>query len=265
MQDDRKPLSLGASLGMPLVLGVSNCRLPKFLRLAARFGTAEYGYSVTPNVDHLIRYCDDPAFRELYGGARFVLLDSRFLALVLRIATGARLPTCPGSDVTAALFDRVIAPDDKIVVVGNSPHQIDMLRKRHQLRNLQHYNPPMGFIDDPLAVEATLRFVEEQSPFRFCFLAVGCPQQEVLARALKTRGRARGLALCIGASINFLTGGERRAPRWLSRLGFEWLFRLLQSPLRLTGRYLLRGPRIFLLLPRLRFELGPASSDRARS
>jgi UDP-N-acetyl-D-mannosaminuronic acid transferase (WecB/TagA/CpsF family) len=108
----------------------------------------------------------------------------------------------------------------------------------------------MGFIRDPQAVEACLRFIETHSPFRFCLLAVGAPQQEAVAQLLKSRGIARGLAMCIGASINFLTGEERRAPLWMQRCGIEWSFRLLQAPGRMAGRYLVRGPRVFALLYR---------------
>ena len=80
----------------------------------------------------------------------------------------------------------------------------------------------------------------------------------MLARAVQTRGRARGLGLCIGASINFLTGRERRAPALVQKAGFEWLYRLINDPGRLARRYLVRGPRIFLLLPRLKVQLRPA-------
>ena len=105
------------------------------------------------------------------------------------------------------------------------------------------------------AVETCLRFVERASLFRFCFLAVGSPQQERLADLLKTRGHARGLALCVGGSINFLTGAERRSPGWMQRAGLEWLYRLLLNPPRMARRYLLRGPRIFALLPTLKLVL----------
>ncbi len=142
--------------------------------------------------------------------------------------------------------------------MAGTDEQAKILVQRYGLRALRHLNPPMGFIHDPAAVEATLTFIENESPFRFCMLAVGCPQQEYLAKALLTRGRARGLALCVGASIDFLTGTERRAPRWMRSAGFEWLYRLLQNPGRLARRYLLRGPRIFFLLPRLKFQLRPA-------
>lgn len=243
---------------LPVSVQFSDYRLPEFMRVAAAFGSDTYAYVVTPNVDHLIRYCDDASFRELYRSARFVLLDSRFLAYVLRLTVGLLLPACPGSDVTEQLFDEVIDPADKVVVIGGSEAQAQMLAQKYRLRALQHFNPPMGFIHDPLAVETCLQFIENESPFRFCLLAVGCPQQEMLARALEIRGRARGLALCVGASINFLTGVERRAPKWIQSAGLEWLYRLLHDPARLARRYLVRGPRIFFLLPRLKFLLRSA-------
>jgi exopolysaccharide biosynthesis WecB/TagA/CpsF family protein len=101
----------------------------------------------------------------------------------------------------------------------------------------------MNFIRDPLAVETCLRQIEAMSPFRFCFLAIGSPQQEIIAQKLKERGIARGLALCVGAAINFLTGIERRAPLWMQQAGLEWLYRLSRDPRRLWRRYLVRGPK----------------------
>jgi UDP-N-acetyl-D-mannosaminuronic acid transferase (WecB/TagA/CpsF family) len=80
---------------------------------------------------------------------------------------------------------------------------------------------------------------------------------------LKVRGKARGLALCIGASINFLTGVERRAPKWMQRIGMEWLYRLVHDPVRLAKRYLVRGPRIFSLLPLAEVKIRRAATQPA--
>jgi exopolysaccharide biosynthesis WecB/TagA/CpsF family protein len=221
--------------------------------LLARHGHASFDFAVTPNIDHVIRYHDDAQFRHAYAQARYILLDSRLLAAMVLLTRGLRLRVCPGSDLTARLFS-LIAPQDRIVLVGASAQQAQKLVQLYGLEDLRHYSPPMGFIRDRAAVERTLDFVEAHSPFRFCFLAVGSPQQELLALELKRRGIARGLALCIGASINFLTGAERRAPRWMQRLALEWLYRLLNNPSRMSRRYLVRGPRILLLLPRMQFE-----------
>jgi exopolysaccharide biosynthesis WecB/TagA/CpsF family protein len=206
---------------------------------------AHYAYVVTPNVDHLIRYCEDPSFRAVYHSAQYRLLDSRVLALTLRLLKRTHLAVCTGSDLTADLLEHVASPDDPIVLIGGSESQAKEIVASTGLRNVHHHNPPMGFITNAEATETCLHFIEAQSPFRFCFLAVGSPQQELIAQRLQARGKARGLVLCVGAALNFLTGAERRAPRWMQRLSLEWLYRLSQDPGRLARRYLLRGPRIF--------------------
>jgi exopolysaccharide biosynthesis WecB/TagA/CpsF family protein len=238
---------------------IDDFELPEFTAVAAGFGQGSFGYVVTPNVDHLIRYYEDPTFRAQYRAADFILMDSRFAARLVRLLKGVRLPVCTGSDLTTNLLGGVVQPDDRIVLIGGDAQQAEQITARFGLRNVRHHNPPMGFVTDPAAVEECLRFIESASPFRFCFLAVGSPQQEAIALALKARGTARGLALCVGASIDFLTGKERRAPVWMQRLALEWLFRLIQSPRRLARRYLVRGPRIFSHLRRSRVVLRKAA------
>lgn len=239
----------------PIELVFDDYSLVRFSLVAAQFGSLDYGYVVTPNADHLIRLAENASFRELYEQARYVLLDSRFVARVVSARGGPALPVCAGSDLTACLLEHVIEPDDHVLLIGARPEQAEALRQRYGLAWLEHHNPPMGFIDDPAAFQACLEFIEAHSPFRFCLIGVGSPQQEQVARQLALRGRARGLALCIGASVDFLTGVERRAPGWMQRLGAEWLFRLLQSPRRLARRYLVRGPRVFGLLRHARIRL----------
>lgn len=229
--------------------------LKAFVAVARKFGSGRFGYVVTPNVDHLIRFNDDEGFRRLYADASFILNDSRFTSYFLRVTRRIKLPVCAGSDLTAELLATVVAPGDRIVLIGGTEVQARRLAGRFGLSQLLHHCPPMGFIKDPSAIEACLKFVEDASPFRFCFVAVGSPQQEMLAKQLRERDKARGLALCIGSSINFLTGDEARAPRWIQQAGFEWLFRLCQNPRRLAGRYLIRGPRFFGNLRHARFVL----------
>jgi exopolysaccharide biosynthesis WecB/TagA/CpsF family protein len=247
---------------MAVTLELHNQDLAQFLQTAAQFGTERYGYVVTPNVDHMIRYHDEPGFRQVYRDAAFVLLDSRFLSCLLRVTRGIQARVCTGSDLSAQLIGRVLRPGDRVVLVGGSAEQAAELARIYSISDLRHMNPPMGFVHDPVAFDEAACFVEQQSPFRFCFLAVGAPQQELLAQHIGKRGRARGLALCIGASINFLTGEERRAPRFMQRLGIEWLFRLVQSPRRMARRYLVRGPRIFGVLRRLEFKLSESGVAR---
>jgi len=65
---------------------------------------------------------------------------------------------------------------------------------------------------------------------------------------LAARGIAVGTGLCVGASLQFLLGTERRAPILLQRAGLEWAWRLAQNPRRLWRRYLVDNPAILGLL-----------------
>ena len=103
-----------------IVHEIDDFDLAEFVSVAAAFGQERYGFVVTPNVDHLIRFYDDPGFRDHYRAASYILMDSRFASRLVRLIKGLRLPVCTGSDLTAALFDRVLAPADRVVLIGGS-------------------------------------------------------------------------------------------------------------------------------------------------
>ena len=215
-------------------------------RLAARPAGSPFAYVVTPNADHLIRLSRNPELGALYEAATLRLLDSRVVARLARAMGLPAPPVVTGSDLTASLFER-IAADDPVSVLGGSEEVAAALRARYGLKRLAHHNPPMGFDRDRAALDAAIRFLED-SPARFSFLAVGSPRQEIVAEALVRRGKATGVGLCIGASLLFLTGAERRAPRAVQGLGLEWAWRLAQDPRRLARRYLVDSPQIVRLL-----------------
>ncbi|MBS0421253.1 MAG: WecB/TagA/CpsF family glycosyltransferase [Proteobacteria bacterium] len=244
-----------------MVHSVDDYDVGQFLSVAGTFGSNRFGYVVTPNADHLIRVHDDLDFRTYYQHADYVLMDSRFCVCLVRLLRGIRLPICTGADLTQKLLTQIVSADDRIVIIGGAKRTVQQLAARLRLRNVYHFEPPMGFIHNPRATEQCLQLIENASPFRFCFLAVGSPQQEHLAHELRRRGVARGLALCVGASLNFLSGLERHAPAWMQRACLEWLYRLSRNPRRLGHRYLIRGPRIFGYLLKARFVLRDPSAD----
>lgn len=211
---------------------------------------APFRYVVTPNVDHLVRLAEDPTnLAPLYEGAELSLLDSRVLHRLLRFHDQRPMEVVPGSSLTEALFRRVIRHTDPIAVIGCPPAVIKALRRRYGLRKVWHHNPPIGFDRDPAAMAACVEFVRLH-PARFVFLAVGSPRQERLADSIRRDGGIKGIGLCVGASLHFLAGAERRAPGWMQQLGLEWAHRLASDPARLWRRYLVDGPRILPLVLR---------------
>ncbi len=212
-------------------------------------------YVVTPNVDHLVRLDalgdqapDGRALWRAYRGATLVLCDSRVIARLARFY-GVALPVAPGSDLTVRLFEKVVQPGDRIAIVGGDAALLAALQARFPEVTLFQHIPPMGLRHDPAALAAAAAFARD-SVARFLLFAVGSPQQELLAAQIAERGDATGCGLCIGASLDFITGRQRRAPLALQRLGLEWAHRLATQPGRLWRRYLVEGPKIFRLARR---------------
>jgi N-acetylglucosaminyldiphosphoundecaprenol N-acetyl-beta-D-mannosaminyltransferase len=52
----------------------------------------------------------------------------------------------------------------------------------------------------------------------------------------------------IGASFDYLAGNKPRVPKWLGKLGLEWLYRLAHEPKRLWRRNLGNTILLWLLL-----------------
>jgi exopolysaccharide biosynthesis WecB/TagA/CpsF family protein len=226
-------------------------------RIAERPADAPFGYVVTPNADHLVRLSRDPALRAIYRQAALCLLDSRVVCGLSRLF-GLKAPgAVPGSDLTEHLLAHHLRPNERITIVGLSPAWLPALVERCGLVTPAHHDPPMGFDRDPVAFAGAVDFVRN-NPARLVFLAVGSPRQEYLAAAIAAAGDATGTGLCIGASLEFLAGARRRAPRFMRLLGLEWLFRLAAGPRRMVRRYLIDSPAVIALLLKQRWTDGQA-------
>jgi exopolysaccharide biosynthesis WecB/TagA/CpsF family protein len=206
-----------------------------------------FKYVVTPNVHHMVRLLENPAtMRPLYERAWRVFCDSRVLSC-LAWFRGRRLSVITGSDLTAHLVARAAEQRLKIALIGPTAAACATLQDRYPGLSVEVHTPPMGFIESQHEIQKCVDFAA-RTQARLTFIAVGMPQQEILACHIAEHPQARGVGLCIGASIDFLTGKQRRAPGWLQRVGLEWLYRLLSDPRRLARRYLIECPRIFYLI-----------------
>jgi N-acetylglucosaminyldiphosphoundecaprenol N-acetyl-beta-D-mannosaminyltransferase len=227
-------------------------------RLLSRIGAVTSGsafqYLVTPNVDHMVRLHKSrgelAGLADAYLTADLCVCDSKVLARLARWR-GVELPVVPGSDLTAALFERIIEDGDHIAIVGGNAAMIDDLKREHPAVHFAQHCPPMGLMRNAAARTEAAQFIVEQKA-RFTFLCVGSPQQELIAAEASRIGGGRGMAFCIGAAIEFITGHTKRAPRLARRLGLEWAHRLVTNPRRLWRRYLIEGPAIFVLAYRWR-------------
>ncbi|MCC0064133.1 MAG: WecB/TagA/CpsF family glycosyltransferase [Defluviimonas sp.] len=219
--------------------------------LIARAAEPGFGYMVTPNVDHIVQLLGGKVDRTAYGGAETMMNDSRILAKLARLA-GKTLPALPGANLVEGLLAHPAAGGLTIAVIGPSRRDFEALAARYPDASLGFVPAPPGLSRDCPEWERLLNDVAA-ADFDILLSCLSFPKQEYLVHDLQRRGIDRGFAICAGASIDYLTGRQERAPELWQRLSLEWAHRLLTNPRRMWRRYLVDGPRIFSLF--LRHEI----------
>lgn len=203
-------------------------------------------YVVTPNVDHAVMFQHDGRLRDAYRDAAMVVADGAPLVTVSRLLRKGLPERVAGSDLVPALFG---AASDTLAA-GSRPLRLFLLgagpgvAERAALRIGQRwpgvqtvgsYCPPMGFERNDDENERIIDAVAAASP-DVLLVGLGAPKQELWVHRFHTRLAAR-VALCAGATIDFLAGEKNRSPLWMQRAGLEWAHRLASEPRRLARRY----------------------------
>jgi len=208
---------------------------------------------VTANVDHIVMLrgqSSEDAHREgfvrAYEQASLRMCDSRVLQ-ALAWLKGIRLNVVTGSDLTAQMFRDGWFDGRKVALIGGDAKMVSDLRARFPKIQLFQHIPPMGILENEPAIVAIEDYLKG-GDWDYILFAIGAPRSEIIAHRLMGIDNIRGVALCVGASIEFLLGRKARAPKWMQAARLEWSFRLLSEPRRLWRRYLVKGPRILAIV-----------------
>ena len=147
-----------------------------------------------------------------------------------------------------AWCDRAAALGIPIYLYGGSVGTLEKLQTnlKQQFPDLQiagvHSPPfrPLTAIEEAEDIERIHR-----SGAKVVFVGLGCPKQEQwMARQ---QGKLKAVAIGVGAAFSFHSGEVSQAPRWVMKMGFEWLYRFSREPKRLWRRYMINNP-IFVWL-----------------
>jgi N-acetylglucosaminyldiphosphoundecaprenol N-acetyl-beta-D-mannosaminyltransferase len=200
---------------------------------------AECRFVVTPNVDHTVMLRDSQALRDVYEGAHLVLADGWPVVAAARLL-GLHLPQrVAGSDLVPHLFS--LASDElRVYLLGAMPGVAETAKANIEsawphVRVVGTYSPRFGFEQNPRECDAILRRIADAKP-DVLVVGLGAPKQELWVYQHHDRISAK-VALCVGATIDFLAGEKQRAPMWMRRTGLEWLHRAACEPRRLVRRY----------------------------
>jgi len=212
-------------------------------------------YVVTPNVDHVVKLDSNPNFKLAYSHASLVVADGRPVVMAASMF-GDHLPgTVPGSDLVPAIFDRFQQESLplKVFLLGAMPGVAERAAalveaKWPTVKVVGTLSPDFGFEKSPVACEAICNAIAA-SAADLLVLGLGAHKQELWIYQYATKLPVK-VALCVGATIDFLAGEKPRAPVWMRKLAIEWMHRMASEPKRLAGRYFNDA----IVFPRLLFK-----------
>lgn len=198
-------------------------------------------YVVTPNVDHVVMMRSRADLRSAYRDASLVTADGWPLVAASRRLSRPLPERVAGSDLAPAVFAAAAERGGlRVFLLGGMPGvperaAAEITKRWPYVEVVGVESPPFGFELDDRANDRVVEAINAARP-DLLLVGLGAPKQELWLHRQYGRLKA-GVAMGVGATIDFLAGEQRRAPRWVQRIGMEWLYRAASDPRRLAGRY----------------------------
>ncbi len=205
-----------------------------------RFGR----YVCVTGVHGVMESLRSESIRGIHNRADAVVPDGMPLVWLGRLHGRRNMARVYGPDLMLAVLARAAERGLTSFFYGGAPGVADALKQRLEerfpgLRVVGTWCPPFRQLtgeEEKQAIEAINRAAPD-----LLWIGLSTPKQEMLMAAWSGKVRAK-VMLGVGAAFNFHAGRIRQAPRWIQRIGMEWLFRLSMEPRRLAGRYLRNNP-----------------------
>jgi N-acetylglucosaminyldiphosphoundecaprenol N-acetyl-beta-D-mannosaminyltransferase len=193
---------------------------------------------------HSLNLCQqDLRMRQLYDQARYIHADGMSLIILGRILgyPVGRKHRVTYLDWIDPLMREASSKSWRMFYLGSKPHVSKkgaaILRGRFPGLCIEavdgYFDPVRGAVEN----DAVLKKIRHFQP-HVLMVGMGMPRQEhwLLDNLRDINANA---ILLSGGMMDYVAGTVPSPPRWLGRIGFEWLFRLATEPRRLSKRYLI--------------------------
>lgn len=196
-------------------------------------------YICVSNVHTTVTASEDRDYREIQNNAVIALPDGGPLSKYSRDQGFASARRVTGPDLMKKVLEMSGETGWTHYFYGSTE---ETLKKLSEVLKERYPNTKIaGMMSPPfrrLTVEEDKKIVEEINALKpdFVWVGLGAPKQEIWMSAHEDV--VKSLMIGVGAAFDYESGNIKRAPQWMQRNNLEWLYRLMQDPVRLFKRYL---------------------------
>lgn len=196
-------------------------------------------YICVSNVHTIVTAFENEQYREVQNGGIMAIPDGGPLSYVGKHRGYGDMQRTTGPDLMGELFQLSSEKGYRHYFYGSTEKTLELLyeklmEKYPGISIVGMYSPPFR----PLSQkenELIVNNINEVCP-DFIWVGLGAPKQEIWMS--EHQGQFQGLMIGVGAGFDYYAGNIKRAPEWMQKTNLEWLYRLIQEPRRLFGRYL---------------------------
>lgn len=235
---------------------INNVTMPETIAAIERMITAEKkSYVVAINVDVVMKIENDPYLKKIVDNADMVLVDGKPLVWISKMYGKPLKAKISGSDMVPLLCEVAAEKGYKLFIIGGKDGIAEQAKQKLKtkypnIKIVGTYAPPFEFEKNEEELNKINQMISEVQP-DLLIVCFGCPKQEKWIYENIENYDAK-VSICAGATVDFIAGNIRRAPRWMSEHGLEWFYRFLQEPKRMFKRYFIDDVKIIGLVKKYR-------------
>jgi N-acetylglucosaminyldiphosphoundecaprenol N-acetyl-beta-D-mannosaminyltransferase len=174
--------------------------------------------------------CADEDYRTILSRAAILYPDGMSIVWALRLLCGERVERMTGVDFFETFIQHASAQGVKLYFLGGRPGVAASAAKllSEKYPTVQIVGTHHGYLTELTQIDDVLSDIQS-SGTDIVLVGMGSPGQENFAVRYASRMSAP-VIWTVGALFDYYAGMEKIAPRWMGRIGLEWLYRLYRDP-----------------------------------
>lgn len=205
-------------------------------------------YICVSNVHTTVMSYEDYEYRRIQNGGALALPDGGPLSYISRKKGFKNAKRVTGPDLMENIFRISEKEEYTHYFYGSTDETLNILRQK-----LKEKFPKLkiaGMYSPPFRPNVEIESIEKLNEINklgvdFIWVGLGAPKQERWMDLHKNK--INGLMIGVGAGFDYFAGRIERAPKWMQDNNLEWVYRLIQDPIRLFKRYFITNIKFICL------------------
>ena len=187
-------------------------------------------FIVAINPEKILKARKDEKLKELLNNATYEIPDGIGVIYASKLRKGNIKTRITGIDSMEMLCKLSEEKKYKIFMYGAKEETLKKAKENLEIKfpNIQIVGTINGYEKDNDKIISSIN----KSKADIVFVALGSPKQEYWITENMDKVSAK-IFQGVGGSFDVFSGNIKRAPKWMQKIGLEWLYRLIKEPKRI--------------------------------